>query len=350
MPDHKDFKSYLISKLLKPGYGSQAAKLEYARISNTYHLAKYPTARISTSHPRYHSSKYPTTEPGQPSIAFWEKEYPPQLKELTDCPAFLFYEGEPGILNKKLITVVGTRRMSEYGRRICHEVLAKLFEKIKNTHAIVSGLAYGVDATVHRICLEVGIASVGVVAGGLGQGYPASSRRIYGDLGTKGLIVAEFPPGRPIVKGMFPMRNRIMAGLSSHTIVVESAIHGGSMITARLAAEYGREVIAFPGSVFSKQSEGCNKLISEGATHAASLEDLIDALGIEVQAENGRNYPPELAQIAAKLLQNYPHGFSLLDVQKLTMQSIGETAAMLTRNEMTGILGRYDNGNYYLIR
>jgi DNA processing protein len=192
--------------------------------------------------------------------AFDEKEYPAQLKQIDDFPVLLFTKGDKNLLTMNILTIVGTRQMTIYGSK----VIQKLLSECKDT-CIASGLASGADGKVHTTCLENNIPTIAVTAGGFFKGFPRSNLSLFNNICRKGLVISEFPPGRKIIKGMFPMRNRILAGMSSAVFVIESDIKGGSMITADLALEYGREVFAVPGSIFSKQSAGCNYLISQGA-------------------------------------------------------------------------------------
>ncbi|MCK9415641.1 MAG: DNA-processing protein DprA [Candidatus Dojkabacteria bacterium] len=192
-----------------------------------------------------------------------EKEYPASLKEISDYPLLLFCKGKRELLSKKMITVVGTRNMSSYGKWSVKYILKVL----KGTDvAVVSGLANGIDCEVHRICLEFGIPTIAVVAGGIDKGYPRSNQYVYDEISKRGLVLSEFPKGRKITKGMFPMRNRILAGISSATVVIESDIRGGSLITADLALEYGREIFCLPCNINKYSSQGCNMYISKGAT------------------------------------------------------------------------------------
>jgi DNA processing protein len=197
-------------------------------------------------------------------VASNESEYPKSLKEISDYPLVLFTKGNKDLLSKKMITVVGTREMSSYGKWVVRYILKPLKE-VENI-AIVSGLARGIDGEVHKACLDFNIPTVAVVAGGIDKGYPKSNQEIYDEIVKSGLVISEFPPGRKIVKGMFPMRNRILAGMSSATVIVESDIEGGSLITMNLALEYGREIFAVPNSIEKESLQGCNVCILQGAT------------------------------------------------------------------------------------
>ena len=193
-------------------------------------------------------------------IAFDEEEYPLKLREINDYPVLLFVKGNKELLKMNIFTIVGTRQMSRYGSNVIEDLL-----DYDRNICIASGLARGVDAEVHRVCLNRCIPTIAVTAGGFFDGYPKSNEYLFKRICDTGLVISEFPPGRELIKGMFPMRNRILAGIGCGVLVVESGIKGGSMITANFALEYGREVSAVPGDIFSEQSSGCNYLISQGA-------------------------------------------------------------------------------------
>jgi DNA processing protein len=201
-------------------------------------------------------------------IAFDEKAYPEYLKQLNDFPILLFVKGKKELLSKDLFTIVGTREMTQYGSDVVEEFLDK-----QKDICFVSGLARGIDSKVHSTCLEGKIPTIAIVAGGIYEGFPRSNIKLFEQICREGLVISEFPPGRSIIKGMFPMRNRILAGISMGTLVVESGIKGGSRITARLALEYGRDVFSVPGNIFSESSKGCNLLISQGANSVSSREE-----------------------------------------------------------------------------
>lgn len=202
-------------------------------------------------------------------LAYDEPEYPSSLRKIPDFPVLLFVKGDLSLLKMNMVTIVGTRRMTGYGKKVTEDIVTSL----KNV-CFVSGLARGIDGEVHKNCLKNNIATIAVTAGGFGDGFPVANGKLFEKICEEGLVISEFPPGRQIVKGMFPMRNRILAGLSTSTIVVESGMNGGSMITAHLAMEYGREVFSVPGDIFSTSSQGCNFLIDEGANIAFNMGSL----------------------------------------------------------------------------
>lgn len=217
-------------------------------------------------------------EDGISVIAFDEEEYPDLLKQTPDFPVLLFVKGKKDLLKMKTFTAVGTRHMTQYGKMVCEEFFCGL-ENI----CIVSGLALGIDSQVHINCLKNNVPTIAVTAGGLRGGFPRCNQFLFDEISCSGLVVSEFPPGRNIVKGMFPMRNRILAGLSGGVLVIESDEKGGSMITAGLALDYGREILSVPGNIFSGSSNGCNLLIGEGASIVRNREHFLTLLNDCVQ-------------------------------------------------------------------
>jgi len=200
-----------------------------------------------------------------------DSEYPQLLKEIYDFPLVLFCKGNTKLLNKEMITIVGTREMTKYGKWCVRYMLEGVKEQ---DIVVVSGLARGIDAQVHQQCLDLGIPTVAVVAGGIDKGYPKSNKGLYQEIAKNGLVISEFPLGRVIVKGMFPVRNRILAGLSLAIVVVESGEQGGSLITARMALEYGREVFCIPCGINRFALQGCNILLERGSAPLYSPKQL----------------------------------------------------------------------------
>ena len=204
--------------------------------------------------------------------------YPKNLKNIYRYPNILYCKGRKEILSKRLITIVGTRSMTTYGELIVKKLLS--FVQKDLDVAFVSGLAIGIDSQVHKICLKRGLDTVAVIAGGIDKGFPEQNRGIYDEICKKGLVLAEFPQGTEIKRGMFPIRNRILAGLSDTTIVIEGGLNSGSLLTANLALEYGRDVFVIPGDITKNSSRGCNNLIKQGADVITGVEDFLDILGI----------------------------------------------------------------------
>lgn len=211
---------------------------------------------------------------------FLDKNYPHRLKNCLDAPLMLYSFGNADPNPNKTISVVGTRNVSTYGHLIVEELIATLQPYDVQ---VVSGLAYGVDILTHRACLKHGISTIGVLGHGLDRIYPHQHRPTAKKmLLLDGGLFTEFPSGTNPDRENFPRRNRVVAGMTDATIVVESSIKGGSLITANLANDYNRDVFAFPGNVFNEYSKGCNALISSNKAHlVTSGKDIINLLGWE---------------------------------------------------------------------
>jgi len=208
-----------------------------------------------------------------------DSKYPSLLKEIHRPPKRLHYKGNIDLLTKKFLPIVGTRKATKYGVQVLDMLLQPYL--IDLDICIVSGLAEGIDTMVHSRCLELGIPTTAVIAGGIENIYPISNTKLYEDISEKGLVMAEYEGRVEMHKGMFPMRNRILAGLSETTIVIEADIQSGSLVTANLALESGRDVYVIPGDIFKSTSRGCHSLIKQGAGIISGEEDFKQVLGIE---------------------------------------------------------------------
>lgn len=212
-------------------------------------------------------------------IPLTSDDYPQRLKECPDAPIVLYYRGSSSMNRKKVIDIVGTRRCTNYGKDLIHRFVADL-KTLCSDVLIVSGLAYGVDVNAHRAALDNGYDTIGVLAHGLDQIYPARHREIAKEMLAHGGLLTEFMSNTNADKPNFIRRNRIVAGMSDATILVESAAKGGGLITCRIAQSYNREVFAFPGAVGMEMSEGCNNLIAQnGACLVTSAGDFVQAMG-----------------------------------------------------------------------
>lgn len=207
-------------------------------------------------------------------IPFTDVSYPQRLWDCDDAPLVLFYCGNADLNHRRVISVVGTRQCTPYGRDVCHHFIEEL-QQADSEALVVSGLAYGIDICAHRESLACGLDTVAVLAHGLDRIYPSLHRDTAIKMTHQGGLLTEFLSGTEPEKRNFVQRNRIVAGLSDVTVVVESAERGGSLITASIADSYGRGVFAFPGRVYDEHSKGCNRLIYNEMAHAIrSVEDL----------------------------------------------------------------------------
>ena len=217
-----------------------------------------------------------------------DKNYPKRLMECADPPLMLFYKGQADLNRQHVIAVVGTRHCTTYGQ----DLIRRFMEDLKNLcpeTLIVSGLAYGVDIHAHRNALQNNMDTVAVLAHGLDDLYPPRHRDTANEMISHGGLITEYMTHTKIDKLNFVRRNRITAGLSDATIVVESAAKGGGLITARISREYNRDVFAFPGAVGAPYSEGCNQLIRDnGAALITSAADFVKAMGWQNELQIGQ--------------------------------------------------------------
>ncbi|CCU85690.1 MULTISPECIES: DNA-processing protein DprA [Mesotoga] len=207
-------------------------------------------------------------------ITFKDVQYPEALRNTFEPPSVIFFEGDAGLLNSRnILAIVGSRKADGYGASIAKEYAKSLSEK---GITIVSGLAVGIDAQAHIGALEGRGSTIGVLGTGIDVAYPASNRTLIKSVKEKGCVISEFLPGTPPLKQNFPKRNRIISGLARAVFVVQATMRSGSLITARLALENGRDVFAVPGDINRRNSEGTNWLIKNGAKLISECIDIID--------------------------------------------------------------------------
>ncbi|MEN0112128.1 MAG: DNA-processing protein DprA, partial [Planctomycetota bacterium] len=217
-------------------------------------------------------------------IAIGDDEYPSGLREIHDPPAVMFCRGAIQPTDACAVAIVGTRRATAYGRRQAERFAAGLADA---GFTVVSGLARGIDGYAHRAALAAGGRTIAALAGGLGSIYPPEHADLADEVAERGALLAEAPPPMPPMAGSFPQRNRIISGLALGVLVIEAAERSGALITARHAAEQGRDAFATPGPIESPASAGCHRLIQEGAKLVTSVQDVLDE--VEVAAELHRS-------------------------------------------------------------
>lgn len=272
-----------------------------------------------------------------------EDDYPAALRQCDDAPLVLYVLGSCDLNARRSVSVVGTRHITPYGERLCHDIVGGLAEAWPDL-VVVSGLAYGVDVHAHRAALESKIPTVGVVAHGLDTLYPASHRSVAVRIVHEGgAIVTEYMSGTSIDRSFFLHRNRIVAGMTPATLVVESAAHGGSLTTARLALEYGREVFACPGRATDEYSAGCNRLIRHhGATLVTSAGDILETLGWQPVAKPAaavqQELFPTLSPEEQRILDALRQAETMLanEIVTATGMDYAKVSALLFQMEMEG--------------
>ena len=228
------------------------------------------------------------SQPDNHFIPFTDPRYPPQLKSLPDAPPWLYVKGDPDWLARPMLAIVGSRHATPQGVRDAQAFAQALSEA---GLTVVSGMALGIDTAAHAGGLAGLGSSVAVVGTGLDRVYPARNRSLAHRLAAEGAIVSEFPLGTPPKSGHFPRRNRLISGLSLGVLVIEAALESGSLITARLAAEHGRDVFAIPGSIHSALSKGCHRLIKQGAKLVESAADVLEEIGARLPATPALEVP-----------------------------------------------------------
>jgi len=275
-------------------------------------------------------------------ITIKDDVYPECLKEISNPPLKLYYKGNLDLLKEeRLIAVVGTRNPSSYGK-LCCEYMVKKMSRANIT--IVSGFAKGIDSIAHKTSLLTDGKTIAVIASGLDIVYPASNLSLYREIEEKGLILSEYEAGVKPFKSNFPQRNRIIAGLSRGTIVVESKDRGGSLITADLALEFNRDVYAVPGDVFSEYSKGCNNLIRDArAKSLSNINELLEDYSWNIEEKNENNKYTKNQLLILNSLSSEKNLDNILIETKIKQTEI---LAELMALEIMGVIKSIAGGRY----
>ncbi|MFV2053265.1 DNA-processing protein DprA [Aliiroseovarius sp. YM-037] len=229
-------------------------------------------------------------------LCYGAPDYPKHLMDIPDAPPLLWARGDVELLTRPMVALVGARNASSLGTRMARRLAADLTEA---GFAVVSGLARGIDAAAHKASIETG--TIAVIAGGIDTIYPAENADLAAKIHKSGLTLSEQPVGMQPMARHFPLRNRIISGVSRGVVVVEAALKSGSLITARNALDQGREVLAVPGHPFDARASGCNALIRDGATLVRSVEDIVEQLGgAALPAESAVKPPARQAEAPPK--------------------------------------------------
>lgn len=289
------------------------------------------------------------------ALTLHDADYPQRLCECPDAPVVLYYKGTANLNQQYVIDIVGTRHCTTYGQDLIRCFISDLRQLLPQV-LIVSGLAYGIDICAHRNAMDNGYETVGVLAHGLDQIYPYAHRDYAAKMLSQGGLLTEYMTQTEALPNNFRQRNRIVAGISDATILVESAIKGGGLITCRIAQEYGRDVFAFPGAVGAKASEGCNHLIRNNtAALITSAQDFLESMGWlsiakrpqSVERQLFPNLTPEEQQIVALLQQSNDLQLNIISVK--TNIPIGQLTALLFSLEMKGVVRPLAGGTYHLL-
>jgi len=276
-------------------------------------------------------------------LFYLDEGYPERLKHCEDSPVMLYFNGEADFNIPRIVAIVGTRKATEYGKKICHS----LVEGLASLNVmVVSGLAYGIDIHAHRAALEMGLPTVGVLGHGLNMLYPQTHKATAEKMMKNGGLLTDFSSDSKFIPENFPKRNRIVAGLSDAVIIVEAAKEGGALITADIANSYNRDVFAFPGRVGDQYSEGCNNFIKTNrAALIQSAKDLVYIMGWEEKKEKkNQNIQKQLfveLSNEEKLIVDFLNTSESVSVDMLSLKlnlPASKTAAVLLNLEFMGVI------------
>lgn len=284
------------------------------------------------------------------TVLTWEDAtYPRRLKEIDQAPPVLYYRGE--LLNEDefAVAIVGTRRVTLYGRQVTEELAVFLAQ---NGLTVVSGLARGVDAIAHEAVINAGGRTLAILGSGVDRIYPPENRQLAERIMTQGAVMSDYAPGTPPDGINFPPRNRIISGLSLATVIIEAGESSGALITAAFAANQGREVLAVPGNINAPQSKGCNALIQQGAKPYLKPEDVLDALKM-AQVEEKRSARRILPSDAVEASLLHVLGYEpqhVDEIRALAGLPIEQVSATLAIMELKGMVRQVGGLNYVAIR
>ncbi len=276
------------------------------------------------------------------------KEYPALLKKIGHPPEKIYYKGEwkPSLF-QKCLSVVGSRRMTRYGKQATESLIASI---ARAGITIVSGFMYGIDATAHRTALDAGGKTIAVMPCGIERIHPEYQEDLYNEiLDKKGLIISEFEGLYPPQLWMYPRRNRIMAGLSCATVVIEAAEKSGSLITAELSRKYNRKIFAVPGPINSITSTGTINLIKKGATIVSGVEDILTYYGIENTklSNNTKSFSHLTSMEQAIVKELHREGLQIDELSRLIKVSASKLGTTLSLMQLKGLLIK-EEGKYYI--
>ena len=310
-------------------------------------LALQVAASRKTIHPEELFTRI--RERGITILTLEDDDYPRKLREIEQPPPVLYILGEITDADDWAVALVGTRRMTGYGKQVAAELAGFL---ARHGITVVSGLARGVDAVAHQAAVNAGGRTLAVLGSGVDVVYPPENKQVYAQVIAHGAVISDYAPGTSPEGVNFPPRNRIISGLSSATVVVEAGLSSGALITSTFAAEQGREVFAVPGNIFAPQSKGANYLIQQGARPLVDFEEILEILQYKNvhQAKAARKLLPEneMENQVLQALGDHPVHVDEIHVKTgLPMAIVSSTLTML---ELKGMVYKAGNMNYAVVR
>lgn len=291
-------------------------------------------------------------------LGYNDEAYPSRLRECDDAPILLFYRGNTNLNPHRIVSIVGTRKCTDYGRDLCERFVRDLAAQLPDV-LIISGLAYGIDVCAHRAAIKYGLPTVGVLAHGLDRIYPSVHRNVAAQMTQCGGMLTEYVSFTEPERQNFLQRNRIVAGMADATLIVESAAKGGALVTANIANSYGRDCFAFPGRVDDYASAGCHRLIrNHQAALITSADDFIEAMMWDTPQSGRpdaiqRTLFPELSDEEnriVELLEQYVDGAHINTLVVEADIPINRLTALLFELELRGIVRPLAGSSYKLIR
>ena len=278
-------------------------------------------------------------------VAKFDSKYPEKLKDIDSAPFVLYYKGNLDVLNSVSVAIIGSRKMTTYGKEVAESFSRDL---TLAGVTVVSGLARGIDTVAHRVCVENQGETVAVLGCGIDSVYPSENLKLSEEITKKGILISEYPLGYPALPVNFANRNRIISGLANVVLVVEGEEKSGTLLTAKHAAEQGRTVFAVPGQIFSPLSGATHFLIKNGASIAFEVRDVLADLDMEIKLDKvklARIMPEtEIEARLADILSNEP--LHLDEVVRISSLESNEVIATLTMMELKGIVKNVGNGIY----
>ncbi len=293
-------------------------------------------------------------------VAYTDPDFPVRLQQIYDAPVVFYYKGTAPLAHPRMISIVGTRQSTAYGKKVIEELLAAI---VPYQVVVVSGLAYGIDVITHRTALAYGLSTIGVMASGMDIIYPASHRKEAVEMLQHGGLLTEHALGSKPDARKFPARNRLIAGLTDATIVIEAGERGGALITACFANDYDREVFAVPGSLHQPYSRGCNRLIRDHKAHIlTSAEDLIRMMNWDMQAsqsaakaaQHNKRRIEALSldnqeRSVAELLIESGEGMMMDEISWQTHIPVYQLASVLLQMEFKGLVKAYPGRKFKIV-
>jgi DNA processing protein len=335
----------LTARLLLDKFGSPRAIFDAGASALGAHVSAARAQALSTPPPPAFDTLLETTlawlaEPDHHCVTLHDPAYPRALANIPDPPPLLYVRGNPALLARPALAIVGSRNATVQGKANA-TAFAQALSLAGVT--IVSGLALGIDAAAHQGALGGPGSTIAVVGTGADRIYPARNRELAHAIAAHGCIVSEYPLGTPAIAANFPRRNRIISGLSAGVLVVEAAAESGSLITAHVANDQGREVFALPGSIHSTLAKGCHKLIREGARLVETVDELIEAMQMSPLARGGAM--PVAGTQEGGLLGQMGHGPIGVDaLAASTRDSVASLNSQLLLLELAGLVERLPGG------